>query len=83
MSSEAAMAHFFLCHTDRMHYYIKVVDSIQLVCIGNSGISHDLCNANIPRSIHEGLFFNSSPTLDLKYGHYENTHFLILLHDFF
>jgi hypothetical protein len=25
-----------------------------------------LCNANTYRSIHEGLFFNSSPALDLK-----------------
>jgi hypothetical protein len=34
---------------------------------GNSGISRVLCNANNYRSIHEGLFFNSSPALDLKY----------------
>jgi hypothetical protein len=56
---------FFLPH--RKHYYIKVVESIQFLCTGNSGISRDLCNANTYRSIHEGLFFNSSPALDLKY----------------
>jgi hypothetical protein len=44
--------------------YIKV--SIQFVCAGNSGISQVLCNTNTYRSIHEGLFFNSSPALDLK-----------------
>jgi hypothetical protein len=59
--------HLFLTHWDRKHYYIKVVESIQFVCAGNSGISRVLCNANIYRSIHEGLFFNSSPALDLKY----------------
>ena len=58
---------FFLGHTDRKHYYIKVVESIQFVCTGNSGISQVLCNANNYRSIHEGLLFNSSPALDLKY----------------
>ena len=58
---------FFLTHWNRKHYYIKVVDSIQFVCAGNSGIPRVLCNANIYRSIHEGLFFNSSPALDLKY----------------
>ena len=59
---------FFLwTHWDRKHYYIKVVESIQFVCAGNSGISLVLCNANTYRSIHEGLFFNSSPALDLKY----------------
>ena len=60
--------HFFLLtHWDRKHYYIKVVESIQFVCTGNSGISRVLCNANTYRSIHEGLFFNFSPALDLKY----------------
>jgi len=58
--------HFFFWHRDRKHYYIKVVESIQFVCVGNSGISRVLCNANTYRSIHEGLFFNSSPALDLK-----------------
>jgi hypothetical protein len=60
---------FFFGHTEteRKHYYIKVVESIQFVCAGNSGISRVLCNANTYRSIHEGLFFNSSPALDLKY----------------
>jgi hypothetical protein len=58
---------FFWGHTDRKHYYIKVVESIQFVCTGNSEISQVLCNANNYRSIHEGLFFNSSPALDLKY----------------
>ena len=59
---------FFLwTHWDRKHYYIKVVESIQFVCAGNSGISRVLCNANTYRSMHEGLFFNSSPALDLKY----------------
>jgi hypothetical protein len=57
----------FFWHTDRKHYYIKVVESIQFVCAGNSGISRVLCNANTYWSIHEGLFFNSSPALDLKY----------------
>ena len=57
---------FFLKHRDRKHYYIKVVESIQFVCAGNSGISRVLCNANTYRSIHEGLFFNSSPALDLE-----------------
>ena len=56
-----------LTHWDRKHYYIKVVESIQFVCTGNSGISRFLCNANTYRSIHEGLFFNFSPALDLKY----------------
>jgi hypothetical protein len=55
---------FFWTHRDRKHYYIKVVESIQFACAGNSGISHALCNANTYRSIHEGLFFNSSPALD-------------------
>jgi hypothetical protein len=41
-------------HWDRKHYYIKVVESIQFVWTGNSGISRDLCNANTYRSIHEG-----------------------------
>ena len=50
-----------------MHYYIKVVESIQFKWTGNSGISRDLCNANTYRSIHEVLLFNSSPALDLKY----------------
>jgi hypothetical protein len=50
--------HFFLTHWDRKHYYIKVVESIQFVCAGNTGISQALCNANIYQSIHEGLFFN-------------------------
>ena len=45
----------------------KVVKIIQFACGGNSGISRGLCNANTYRSIHEGLFFNSSPALDLKY----------------
>jgi hypothetical protein len=58
---------FFLTYKDRKHYYIKVVESIQFVCAGNSGISRVVCNANTYRSIHEGLFFNSSPALDLKY----------------
>ena len=59
----------FFCHTEteRKHYYIKVVKSIQFVCAGNSEISRVLCNANTYRSIHEGLFCNSSPALDLKY----------------
>jgi hypothetical protein len=57
----------FLTYLDRKHYYIKVVESIQFVCTGNSGISRVLCNANTYQSIHEGLFFNSSPALDLKY----------------
>jgi hypothetical protein len=55
---------FFFKYRDRN--YIKVVESIQFVCAGNSGISWVLCNANTYRSIHEGLFFNSSPALDLK-----------------
>ena len=59
--------HFFLKHRDRKHYSIKVVESIQFVCTGNSAISRVLCNANTYRSIHEGLFVNSSPALDLKY----------------
>jgi hypothetical protein len=59
--------HFFLTHWDRKHYYIKVVESIQFVCTGNTGISRVLCNANTYQSIHEGLFFNSSTALDLKY----------------
>jgi hypothetical protein len=59
--------HFFLTHWHRKHYYIKVVESIQFACAGNSGISRVLCNANTYRSIHEGLFFNSRPVLDLKY----------------
>ena len=58
---------FFWTHWDRKHYYIKVVESIQFVCAGNSGISRVLCNANNYQFIHEGLFFNSSPALDLKY----------------
>ena len=58
---------FFLTYKDRKHYYIKVVESIQFVCAGNSRISRVLCNANTYRSIHEGLFFNSSPALYLKY----------------
>jgi hypothetical protein len=59
--------YFFLPNWDRMHYYIKVVESIQFKWTGNSGISRDLCNANTYRSIHEVLLFNSSPALDLKY----------------
>ena len=39
--------YFFLPHWDRMHYYLKVVESIQFKWTGNSGISRDLCNANI------------------------------------
>jgi hypothetical protein len=58
---------FFIFFSETNHYYIKVVESIQFVCTGNSGISWDLCNANTYRSIHEGLFFNSSPTLGFKY----------------
>ena len=58
--------HFFLTHRDGKHYYIKVVESIQFVWAGSSGISRILCNANTYRSIHDGLFFNSSPALDLK-----------------
>jgi len=58
---------FTVAHRDRKYYYVKVVESIQFVCTGNSGISRDLCNANTYRSIHEGLFFNSSPALNLKY----------------
>jgi hypothetical protein len=58
--------HFCWTHRDRKHYYIKVVESIQFVCAGNSGISRVLCNANTYLSIHEGLFFNSSPALDFK-----------------
>jgi hypothetical protein len=57
---------FFLTHWDKKHYYIKVVESIQFVCAGNSGISRVLYNANTYRSIHDGLFFNSSTALDLK-----------------
>ena len=57
---------FFWTRRDRKHYYIKVVESIQFVCAGNSGISRVLCNANTYRSFHEGLFFNSSPALDFK-----------------
>ena len=60
--------YFFLTHWDRKHYYIIVVESIQFVWAGNSVISRVLCNANTYRSIHEGLFFNSSPALDLKYS---------------
>ena len=45
---------FFLTHRDRKHYDIKVVESIQFVCTGNSGISRVLCNANNYQSIHEG-----------------------------
>jgi hypothetical protein len=56
-----------LTHWDWNHYYIKVVESIQFACTGNSEISRDLCNANTYRSIHEGLFFNSRRALDLKY----------------
>ena len=37
------------------------------VCTGNSAISRDLCNANTYQSIHEWVFFNCSPALDLKY----------------
>ena len=58
---------YFLTHWDRKHYYIKVVESIQFAYTGNSGISRVLCNANTYRSIHEGLFFNFRPALDLKY----------------
>ena len=57
----------FLTHWDRKHYYIKVVESIQFVWARNSGISGVLCKANTYRSIHEWLFFNSSPALDLEY----------------
>jgi hypothetical protein len=56
----------FLPNEDRKHYYIKVVESIQFVWTGNSGISRDLCNADTYRSINEGLLFNSSSALDLK-----------------
>ena len=56
----------FLTHGDRKHYYIKVVESIQFVYVGNSGISRVLCNVNTYQSIHKGLFFNSSPALDFK-----------------
>jgi len=59
---------FILFFSETKYYYIKVVESIQFVCAGNSGISRDLCNANNYRSIHEGIFFNSSPTLGLKYS---------------
>ena len=41
---------FFLTYKDRKHYYIKVVESIQFVCAGNSGISRVSCNANTYRS---------------------------------
>jgi hypothetical protein len=58
--------HFFLKHRDRKHYSIKVVESIQFVCTGNSAISRVLCNANTYRSIHEGLFVNSSPANNKK-----------------
>jgi hypothetical protein len=57
---------FFFTHRQKA-LYIKVVESIQFVCAGNSGISRVLCNANAYWSIHEGLFFDSSPALDLKY----------------
>jgi hypothetical protein len=57
----------FFLHRDRKQYYIKVVKIIQFACGRNSGISRGLCNANTYRSIHEGLFFNPSPALDLKY----------------
>ena len=57
----------FLSHWHRKRYYIKLVENMQIVCTENSGISRDLCNANTYRSIHEGIFFNSSPALDLKY----------------
>ena len=54
-------------HKLRNHYYILYIKvSIQFLCAGNSGISQVLYNANTYRSIHEGLFFNSSPALDLK-----------------
>ena len=62
--------YFFFWNTDRNHYYIKVVENIQFVCAGNSGISRVLCNANTYRFIHEGLFFNSSPALRLPYIHF-------------
>ena len=39
--------HFFFKRRDRKHYYIKVVESMQFVCAGNSGISQALCNANV------------------------------------
>jgi hypothetical protein len=58
---------FFFLFWDRKHYYIKVVENIQFAWTGNAWISRDLCNANTYRSIHEGLFINSSPALDLKY----------------
>ena len=57
----------FLTHWHRKHYYIKVVESIQFVCAENAGISRVLCNVSTYRSIHEGLFFNSSPALNLTY----------------
>jgi hypothetical protein len=70
-SADLTMYWFPVCYFyhswDFVPYYIKVVESIQFVCTGNSGISRVLCNANTYRSIHEGLFFNSSPALDLKY----------------
>ena len=58
---------FIFTHWDRKYYYIKVLESILFVCTGNSGISRVLCNANTYWSIHEGLFFNFSPALGLKY----------------
>jgi hypothetical protein len=53
---------FFWKHRDRKHYYIKVVESIQFVCTGNSGISRGLCNAFINISTNQiDLYFSGMP----------------------
>jgi hypothetical protein len=55
-----------LKHRDRKHYYIQVVESIQFACAGIRGYLDLFSNANTYWSIHEGLFFNSSPAQDLQ-----------------
>ena len=60
--------HFFFFDTLRQKTLLyKSSRKHTFVCAGNSEIFRVLCNANTYRSIHEGLFFNSSPALDLKY----------------
>ena len=49
--------HFFT-HRDRKHYDIKVVESIQFVCAGNSGISR-VCKSNKNKNNNFQIFYFS------------------------
>jgi hypothetical protein len=62
LSVSVSQNFFFKCPNNKKEIYNDKYRHTR-----SSGISQVLCNANTYRSIHEGLFFNSSLALDLKY----------------